>query len=148
MWLDLAECGWDLAESGRDLAECGWDLAESGRDLAECGWDLAESGRDLAECGWDLAESGGDLAESGWVVRVSYSQYRSRNSRVGLGTEFRSEKIPRNRHGMVSVIPQKKALIPRHSEFHGRAYSEALNRTEQNWILRKKLVLRNSNKIT
>ena len=36
---------------------------------------------------------------------------------LGLGTEFRSEKIPRNRPGMVSVIPRKKALIPWHSEF-------------------------------
>jgi hypothetical protein len=44
---------------------------------------------------------------------------------LGLGTEFRFEKIPRNRFGMVSVIPRKKALIPRHSEFRGRANSEA-----------------------
>ncbi len=42
---------------------------------------------------------------------------------VGLGTEFRSEKIPRNRLGMVSVIPRKKVLIPRYSEFRGRANS-------------------------
>jgi hypothetical protein len=35
---------------------------------------------------------------------------------VGLGTEFRSEKIPRNRH----------------SEFRGRANSEARNGTERN----------------
>jgi hypothetical protein len=35
---------------------------------------------------------------------------------LGLGTEFRSEKIPRNRLGTVSVIPRKKVLIPRHSE--------------------------------
>ncbi len=33
---------------------------------------------------------------------------------LGLGTEFRSEKIPRNRLGMVSVIPRKKVLIPKH----------------------------------
>jgi hypothetical protein len=50
---------------------------------------------------------------------------------VGLGTEFRSEKIPRNRLGTVSVIPRKKALIPRHSEFRGRANSEARNGTER-----------------
>ncbi len=62
---------------------------------------------------------------------------------LGLGTEFRSEKIPRNRPGMVSVIPRKKALIPRHSEFRGRANSEALNGTERNGIPRKKIVLRN-----
>ncbi len=67
---------------------------------------------------------------------------------LGLGTEFCSEKIPRNRLGMVSVIPGKKALIPRHSEFRGRANSEARNGTEQNGIPRKKLVLRNSSKIT
>ena len=48
-----------------------------------------------------------------------------------MGTEFRSEKIPRNRLGTVSVIPRKKVLIPRHSEFRGRANSEAMNGTEQ-----------------
>ncbi len=47
-----------------------------------------------------------------------------------MGTEFRSEKIPRNRLGMVSVIPRKKVLIPKHSEFRGRANSEARNGTE------------------
>jgi hypothetical protein len=57
-----------------------------------------------------------------------------------LGTEFRSEKIPRNRLGTVSVIPRKKALIPRHSDFRGRANSEARNGTERNGIPRKKLV--------
>ena len=50
---------------------------------------------------------------------------------LGLGTEFRSEKIPRNRLGTVSVIPRKKVLIPRHSEFRGRANSEARNGTER-----------------
>jgi hypothetical protein len=49
---------------------------------------------------------------------------RRETSGVGLGTEFRSEKIPRNRLGMVSVIPRKKVLIPRNSEFRGRANSE------------------------
>ncbi len=67
---------------------------------------------------------------------------------LGLGTEFRSEKIPRNRLGTVSGIPRKKALIPRHSEFRGRAYSEARNGTERNGIPRKKFVLWNSSKIT
>jgi hypothetical protein len=32
---------------------------------------------------------------------------------LGLAMEFRSEKIPRNRLGMASVIPRKKALFPR-----------------------------------
>jgi hypothetical protein len=36
---------------------------------------------------------------------------------LGLATKFCSKKIPRNRLGMVSVIPRKKALIPRHSKF-------------------------------
>ncbi len=67
--------------------------------------------------------------------------------RIGLGTEFRSEKIPRNRLGMVSVIPRKKALIPRHSEFRGRANSEARNGTEWNRIPRKKFVLQKGSKI-
>jgi hypothetical protein len=49
---------------------------------------------------------------------------------LGLGTEFRSEKIPRNRLGMISVIPRKKVLVPRDSEFRGRANSEARNGTE------------------
>jgi hypothetical protein len=62
---------------------------------------------------------------------------------LGLGTEFRSEKIPQNRLGMVSVIPRKKVLIPRPSEFRGRANSEARNGTEWNGIPRKNEVLRN-----
>ena len=49
-----------------------------------------------------------------------------------MGTEFRSEKIPQNRLGTVSVIPRKKALIPRHSEFRRRANSEVRNGTEWN----------------
>jgi hypothetical protein len=65
---------------------------------------------------------------------------------VGLGTEFRSEKIPRNRLGMISVIPRKKVLIPRHSEFRGRADSEARNGTERNGIPRKSEVLPNSHR--
>ncbi len=44
---------------------------------------------------------------------------------LGLAAEFHSEKIPRNRLGTASIIPRKKALIPRHSEVHGRVYSEA-----------------------
>jgi hypothetical protein len=51
---------------------------------------------------------------------------------LGLGTEFRSEKIPRNRLGTVSVILRKKVLIPGHSKFRGRANSEARNGTERN----------------
>jgi hypothetical protein len=47
---------------------------------------------------------------------------------LGLATEFRSEKIPRNRFGMASLIPRKKELIPRHSEVYGRVNSEARNR--------------------
>ena len=62
---------------------------------------------------------------------------------LGLGTEFRSEKIPRNRLGTVSVIPRKKVLIPRYSEFRGRADFEAWNGTERSGIPRKNEVLRN-----
>jgi hypothetical protein len=62
---------------------------------------------------------------------------------LGLGTEFRSEKIPRNRLGTVSVILRKKVLIPRYSEFRGRANSEARNGTERSGIPRKNKVLRN-----
>ncbi len=57
---------------------------------------------------------------------------------LGLGTEFRSEKIPRNGLGMVSVIPRKKVLIPKHSDFRGRANSEDRNGMERNGIPRKK----------
>ncbi len=46
---------------------------------------------------------------------------------LGLATEFCSNKIPRNRLGMISVHPRKKLLIPRHSEVYGR-----VNGTEQN----------------
>jgi hypothetical protein len=63
---------------------------------------------------------------------------------LGLVTEFRSEKIPWIRLGMISIIPRKKVLIPRHSEFHGRANSEARNGTERNGIPQKNEVLQNS----
>jgi hypothetical protein len=46
---------------------------------------------------------------------------------LGLATEFRSKKIPRNRLGTASVISRKKLLISRHSEVYGRGYSEARN---------------------
>jgi hypothetical protein len=55
--------------------------------------------------------------------------------RVGNGISFR--KIPRNRLGTISVIPRKKVLIPRHSEFRGRANSEARNGTERNGFPQK-----------
>jgi hypothetical protein len=48
-------------------------------------------------------------------------------SLLGLATEFRSEKIPRNILRIASVIPRKKVLIPRHSEVYGRVNSEARN---------------------
>ncbi len=70
------------------------------------------------------------------------------DEQIGLGTEIRSEKIPRNRLGMISDIPRKNAFIPRHSEFRGRASSEPRDGTEWNGIPRKKLVLRNRSKIT
>jgi hypothetical protein len=57
-----------------------------------------------------------------------------------LATEFRSGKIPGNRLGMVSVIPPKKMVIPRHSEVYGRVNSEARNGMElheKNWFYKK-----------
>jgi hypothetical protein len=48
-------------------------------------------------------------------------------SLLGLATEFHSEKIPPNKLGIVSVIPRKKVLIPRHLEVYGRVNSEARN---------------------
>jgi hypothetical protein len=59
----------------------------------------------------------------------------SGGGRVGNGI---SEKIPRKRHGTVSLIPRKKALIPRHSEFRGRANSEARNRIPSCVLFRRK----------
>jgi hypothetical protein len=57
----------------------------------------------------------------------------SKNSISGrVATEFDSEKISRNRLGMVSVIPRKKVLIPRHSEVYGRVNSEAQSRMKWN----------------
>ena len=86
-----------------------------------------------------------DAALKDFVILPSafWSPSRSPELRIGLGTEFRSEKIPRNRLGTVSVIPRKKVPIPRHSEFRGRANSEARNGTKRNGIPRKNEVLRN-----
>ncbi len=67
---------------------------------------------------------------------------------IGLGTEFCSEKILQNRLGTVSVIPRKKTLIPRHSEFPVRTNSKARNGTERHGIPQTKLVLPNSSKLT
>ncbi len=66
-----------------------------------------------------------------------------RRHQLGLATECRSENIPWNRLGTVSVIPRKKLLIPRDSEVHGRVSFEA--RKGMVWkYTEKKLVLRNS----
>ncbi len=64
---------------------------------------------------------------------------------LGFATEFRSEKIPLKRIGMVSVITRKKVLIPRHSEVHGRVHSEARNRTV---IRRKNKYFKKANHLT
>jgi hypothetical protein len=61
--------------------------------------------------------------------------------RLGLGTEFCYEKIPRNKLGTVSIIPWKKMLIPRHCKFRGRANFEAQNGIE---LREEKKVLQNS----
>jgi hypothetical protein len=42
----------------------------------------------------------------------SRKNHKTEGLTVGLATEFRSEKIPRNRLRMDSVIPRKKLLIP------------------------------------
>ncbi len=46
-------------------------------------------------------------------LSVSLCWFVLADSPLGLATEFRSEKIPRNRLGTHSVIPRKKVLIPR-----------------------------------
>jgi hypothetical protein len=51
---------------------------------------------------------------------------------VGLPSKFRSEKIPQNRLGTVSVIPQKKVLILRNSVFIERVNFVVWNQTERN----------------
>jgi hypothetical protein len=70
---------------------------------------------------------------------AGYSSYQVRNilhsreigiPEIGLATDFRSEKIPRNILGIVSVIPWNKVVIPRHSEVYRRVNSEARNGTE------------------
>jgi hypothetical protein len=58
---------------------------------------------------------------------------------IGLGTEFRSEKIPRNRLGTLSVIPRKKVLIPSSVEEPNPKLG-----TERNRILPKNEFERNS----
>jgi hypothetical protein len=50
-------------------------------------------------------------------------------TRLGLPSEFRSEKIPRNRLGTVFVIPRNKVLIPCGSEYFGRVHSVTRNKT-------------------
>jgi|LakMenEpi03Aug12_release.lakeMendotaPanAssembly.Ray.scaffolds.fasta_scaffold1288472_1 hypothetical protein len=57
---------------------------------------------------------------------TKYCKAQMQNT-LGLAAEFRSEKIPRNRLGTASVIPQKIVLIPRHSDVYGKVYSEARN---------------------
>jgi hypothetical protein len=54
---------------------------------------------------------------------------------LGLTTEFCSEKIPRNRLGMASVILRKKVLIPRHSVVYG----ESITRLETEEKAMKKI---------
>ncbi len=70
-----------------------------------------------------------------YTVYCCFSMLLYALSHLGLATEFRSEKIPRNRLGMVSVIPRKKVLIPRHSETHGRVNSEARNGNMQEYLV-------------
>ncbi len=60
---------------------------------------------------------------------------------LGLATEFRSEKIPRNSLGTDSVIPRKKVLIP--TEF--RIPRKSPFRSSERNVFRK-IVFRNSQK--
>ncbi len=53
------------------------------------------------------------------------------SSIIGLAMEFRSEKIPRNRLGMDSVIPRKKVVIPRHSEVYRKSQFRSSERNNQ-----------------
>ncbi len=57
---------------------------------------------------------------------------------LGLPSKFRSEKIPRNRLGMVFVIPRNKVLIPCDSEYFGRVHSITRNGTGFREILKFK----------
>ncbi len=86
---------------------------------------------------YDLWISLFDLEDD--LVTFTIRKRRETWVQLRLGTEFHSEKIPRNRLGMISVIPRKKALIPRHSEFRGRANSEVRNGTERNEIPTEKI---------
>ena len=51
-------------------------------------------------------------------------------SPLGLPSKFRSEKNPRNKLGMVFVIPRKKVLLSRISVSLGMAHSEVRNGME------------------
>ncbi len=89
------------------------------------------------------AQTPGEGEESGsrlLTLKIDSNEKWGESERwLWLGLDgIRTEKIPRNRHGTISVIPRKKVLIPRHSEFSGRANSEARNGTERNGIQRKK----------
>jgi hypothetical protein len=71
-------------------------------------------------------------------------------SGLGLATEFRSKKTPRNRLGMASIIPQKNVFIPWHSEVYGRVDSEAQNRRkwhEKNLFYKKSCSSKQKNSI-
>ncbi len=50
------------------------------------------------------------------IVRAESASFIVPFYLLGSGTEFCSQKIPRNRLGAVSVIPRKKVLIPSSAE--------------------------------
>ncbi len=64
----------------------------------------------MAKSGFSLK-----LAHAGEIKGTCAGKISDLRPVLGLGTVFRYEKIPRNILGSVSVIPQKKVLIPRHS---------------------------------
>ena len=71
--------------------------------------------------------------------------YQAKDTELSVSTlGWERNFVPKlNILGTVSVLPRKKVLIPRHSEFRGRANSEARNGAEWNGIPRKNEVLRN-----
>ncbi len=83
--------------------------------------DRGKQGSDSPTTRGELFLSTTQLTGSGWGFRKITMALENKKGKylmllIGLATEFRSEKIPRNRLGMASVIPRKKVLIPRFTE--------------------------------
>jgi hypothetical protein len=81
---------------------------------------------------------------SKWPSQTALPSYKLRSD-IGLGTEFHSEKFRGIDSERFPLFRGRKCSFRgMHSEFRGRANSEARNGTERNGIPRKNEVLRKS----